>query len=256
MIEDTPWWETYFDGLYFELCQQLAATDRGRSRQQAEAAVHMAHLIPPARVLDICCGSGRHAIPLAHKGFTVTGLDYSTDMLAWAREDAARSGADVEFRQGDMRELPWAEVFDGCVMLGGSFGIFEEEAENEQVFHAVAAALKPGGCFVLDAANRDHIVCEHVPQQWQEAGGSLRCVEYRFDPVAGVNHARERWLRDGEWTERTHHRRLYTATELDAMLRRAGLMPIAYYGGYDQSEFTTKSHRIFIVAEKEGGGYV
>ena len=95
-----------------------------------------------------------------------------------------------------------------------------------------------------------------MPQQWQEAGGSLRCVEYRFDPVAGVNHARERWLRDGEWTERTHHRRLYTATELDAMLRRAGLMPIAYYGGYDQSEFTTKSHRIFIVAEKEGGGYV
>ncbi len=251
----TPWWRTYFDNLYLELGQQLAASGWQDARQQAQVAARMMGLIPPARILDLCCGYGRHTIPLAHKGFAVTGLDYSGDMLARARKDAARSGVDVEFRQGDMRELFWAEVFDGCVMLGGSFGIFEDEAENERVFHAVAAALKPGGRFVLDAANRDLIVCEHVSQRWQEQGDLLRCVEYRFDPVAGVNHARERWLREGEWTERMHHRRLYTATELDGMLRRAGLTPIAYYGGYDGSEFTTKSHRILVVAEK-GGDYV
>ncbi|MDY7077619.1 MAG: methyltransferase domain-containing protein [Chloroflexota bacterium] len=244
------WWETYFDNLYLELDQQLAAPDRERDRQQAEAAVLVAHLAPPARILDLCCGYGRNSIPLALMGFVVTGLDYSGDMLARAGKDAARSGVDVEFRQGDMRELAWVEIFDGCVMLGGSFGIFEEEAENERVFHAVAAALKPGGRFVLDAANRDRIVCDYVPQRWQERGGLLRCVESRFDPVTGVNYARECWLRGGEWTERTHHRRLYTATELGAMLRRAGLIPIAYYGGYDGSEFTTNSHRIIIVAEK------
>ncbi len=222
-MEDMPWWETYFDDLYLELCQQLAALDRESSRQQAEAAMLMARLISPAQLLDLCCGYGRHTIPLAQMGFVVTGLDYSGGMLARAREDTAQSGVDVEFHQSDMRELPWVEVFDGCVMLGGYFGIFEEEVENEQVFRAVAAALKPGGRFVLDAANRDRIVCRYVPQRWQERGGLLRCVEYRFDPVTGVNHARERWLRDGEWTERTHHMRLYTATELDAMLRRAGL---------------------------------
>ena len=67
------WWETYFDDLYFELCQQLSATDRERDRQQAEAAVFMAQLVPPARILDLCCGSGRHVIPLAQMGFAVTG---------------------------------------------------------------------------------------------------------------------------------------------------------------------------------------
>lgn len=251
-MEDTPWWATYFDGLYLELCQQLPASGGKEGQQQAQAVVRMMRLIPPACMLDLCCGFGRHAIPLAQMGFAVTGLDYSDDWLARAREDAARLGVDVEFRKGDMRELPWADVFDGCVMLGGSFGIFEQEAQNERAFHAVAAALKPGGHFLLDAANRDRIVCEHVPHQRQEIGDWVRCVEYRFDPVAGVNYGHERWLRGAECIERTHRRRLYTATELDRMLRQANLTPVTYYGGYDGSEFTTRSHRILVVAQKDG----
>ncbi|MBE9508734.1 MAG: class I SAM-dependent methyltransferase [Chloroflexi bacterium] len=249
-MKGTPWWQAYFDDLYLELGQRLAAPDWKDSQQQAQAVVRMMQLVPPAQILDLCCGFGRHAIPLAKMGFTVTGLDYSGDVLAQAREDAARFEIDVAFCRGDMRDLPWVEVFDGCVMLGGSFGVLEEEMENERVFHAISAALRPGGRFFLDAANRDRIVCEYVPQRRQEADGVVRCVESRFDPVAGVNYACERWLRDGEWTERTHHRRLYTATELDRMLRRADLTPVAYYGGCDQSEFTTKSHRILVVAEK------
>jgi len=251
-MENTLWWATYFDDLYLELSQQLHASRREEGQQQAQAAVRMIRLVPPARVLDLCCGFGRHAIPLAQMGFAVTGLDYSDDLLARAREDAAHLDIDVEFRRGDMRELPWADAFDGCVMLGGSFGVFEQEAENERVFHAVAAALKPGGRFLLDTANRDRVVCDYEPHQRQEIGDWVRCVEYRFDPVSGVSRSHERWLRGEECIERTQRRRLYTATELDSMLRRAGLTPVAYYGGYDGGEFTTRSHRILVVTEKDG----
>ncbi len=79
------WWETYFDDLYLELYQQLAAPDRERDRQQAEAAVLMARIVPPARILDLCCGYGRHTIPLAlmasgPNGHTTGG---STQPLNW-----------------------------------------------------------------------------------------------------------------------------------------------------------------------------
>ena len=250
-MTDIPWWQDYFDDLYIELSQELAPDRQQVGQEQAEAAVQITQLTPPARMLDLCCGSGRHAIALANLGFEVTGLDYSDAMLARAFEAAKLAGADIDFRQGDMRELPWVEEFDGCLMLGGSFGIFEEERENERVFRAVATALKPDGRFVLDVANRDRAVCNYQPCRRQEAGGLVRCIESHFDPVSGINRARECWLRDGEWTERTHHRRLYTATELDKMLRRAGLSPIAYHSGYDLSEFTVMSHRLLVAARKE-----
>jgi hypothetical protein len=150
-----------------------------------------------------------------------------------------------------MRALPWRERFDACVMLGGSFGIFSDETENERVLSAVAGALKPGAYFVLDAANRDRIVCEHRPERRQTGSDFDRCVKSEFDPVAGINRTQERWLVDGRWRERSHQRRLYTATELDRMLRQSGLVPTGFWGGYDGSRFTTGSSRILIVTQKQ-----
>jgi ubiquinone/menaquinone biosynthesis C-methylase UbiE len=244
------WWQVYFDDQYLVLAEQLGAYGEDEGQQQAKAVVQMMQIEPPAKLLDLCCGTGRHAIPLAQMGFAVSGLDYSDASLARARKKVAQAGVSVAFLRGDMRQLPWEKQFDGCVMLGGSFGIFGDEAENERVLHAVAGVLKPSGRFFLDVANRDRIVCEHRSRDWQGTDNWLRCIERWFDPVAGVNYARERWGREGEWIERTHQMRLYTATELDRMLRQAGLTPVAYYGGYDQSEFTIRSHRILIIAEK------
>jgi SAM-dependent methyltransferase len=249
-METAPWWETYFDDLYLQLCQALSPADRETDAQQARAATAMLGLAPPAWILDLCCGAGRHAIPLARMGFIVNGLDYSNAMLAQARRDAARLGVDVDFHQGDMRDLPWGAVFDGCVMLGGSFGVLENETEHQKVLFAIADALKPGRRFLLDVANRDKIVREYAPYQQQQNDGFQRHVAYRFDSATNVSYAKERWLKDGQCIERTHARRLYTATELDEMLRYAGLTPIRYYGGYDQSALTPQSNRILVVAEK------
>jgi SAM-dependent methyltransferase len=249
-METAPWWETYFDDLYIQLCQALSPADRETDEQQARAATAMLGLAPPAWILDLCCGAGRHAIPLARMGFIVTGLDYSNDMLAQARRDAAWTGVDVDFRRGDMRDLPWGAVFDGCVMLGGSFGVLENETENQKVLFAVADALKPGGRFLLDVANRDKIVREYESRRQQQNDKFQRHVAYRFDPATNISYARERWLKDGQWIERTHARRLYTATELDEMLHQADLKPVRYYGDYDQGAFTSQSNRFLVVAEK------
>jgi SAM-dependent methyltransferase len=209
----------------------------------------MLELEPPARILDLCCGFGRHTVPLARMGYRVTGLDLSPVLLAKARSAAQEAGVDVAFHQGDMREIPWQEEFDGCVMLGGSFGVFEDEADNELVLQSVARALKSSERFVLDAANRDSIMRDFKARDWQTRGDLLVCFGNLFDPVAGAIHGIVRWREgDKEW-ERHNWMRIYTATELAAILQRVGLEPIAFYGGYDFSEFTMDT-RIIVVSGK------
>ena len=239
------WWETYFDETYLKLC----ASDPERSQQQVEGVVKMVELEPPARILDLCCGFGRHTVPLARMGYRVMGLDLSPVLLAEARRAAQEAGVDVACHQSDMREIPWREEFDGCVMLGGSFGIFENEADNERVLQGVARALKPSGRFVLDAANRDSIVRDFKARDWQKRGDLLVCFENMFDPVAGAIHGIVRWRQGDNAGERHNWMRIYTATELAAVLQRAGLEPIAFYGGYDFSEFMMDT-RIIAVSQK------
>lgn len=239
------WWEIYFDEMYLK----LYPSDPERSQQQVEGVVKMLELEPPARILDLCCGFGRHTVPLARMGYCVTGLDLSPVLLAEARSAAQEAGVDVAFHQGDMREIPWREEFGGCIMLGGSFGIFEDGADNERVLQGVAGALKPNGRFVLEAANRDHIMRDFRARDWQKRGDLLMWFENRFDPVAGAIHGIVRWLQGEDSGQRHNWMRIYTATELAGMLRRVGLKPIAFYGGYDLSEFTMDT-RIIVVSGK------
>lgn len=239
------WWETYFDETFLK----LYISDPEHSQRQVEGVVKMLELGPPARILDLCCGYGRHAIPLARMGYLVMGLDLSPVLLAEARRTAQEVGVDVALHQGDMRDIPWREEFDGCVMLGGSFGVFENEADNELVLQGVDKALKPGGRFVLDVANRDKIMRLYRVRDWQKQGDLLVWFENRFDPVAGAIHGIVRWQQGNDEGERHNWMRIYTATELAAMLRRVGLEPVAFYGGYDLSEFTMDT-RIIVLARK------
>ena len=78
------------------------------------------------RILDIGCGTGRHAIELAKRGYRVTGVDLSETLLARAREKAAAAGVTVHFRRHDARELPFAAEFDLAIMIcEGAFSLME-----------------------------------------------------------------------------------------------------------------------------------
>src|SRR5262245_18003598 len=87
----------------------------------------IAILRPPdgARVLDLACGTGRHSIELARRGFSVLGVDIATDLLEVADRDAAEADGDVSFLEADLRELPFEEEFDVVLNLNdGAIGYF------------------------------------------------------------------------------------------------------------------------------------
>lgn len=108
----------------------------------------------PRRLLDLGCGTGNHALPLASRGHEVVGVDRSPAMLARARAKAsAVSVFSVEFEEGDIRRLNLGRRFDAVLMMFTVLGYQFEDADLEAALAAVRRHLEPGGLFIFDVWN-------------------------------------------------------------------------------------------------------
>jgi len=242
------WWATAFDELYLRLFETMLGPER--TEREVMGSRVMLGLRPGDRILDLCCGQGRHAVPLARAGYRVAGLDHSAYLLDQARQRAAQVGAGVQWVQGDMRCLPWGERFDACLNLFTAFGYFDDEEDNQQVLHEVCRILKPGGKLLLDLSNRDYYLLRWLPRSWQRREGALVLEETDFDPLICRFTVTFTWIEGNHRQSISHSVRYYTAPEIEAMLWAAGLVPQAIYGDFDQTEFDIFSPRMIVVAQK------
>ncbi len=105
-------------------------------------------------ILDVGCGTGRHAIELTKRGYCVTGIDLSESQLARAREKAAEHDLHIDFRQHDARNLPFNAEFDAAIMLcEGGFPLMETDEMNYEILKNVTRSLKDGGKFIFTTLN-------------------------------------------------------------------------------------------------------
>ena len=133
--------------------------------------------------LDLCCGYGRHVVPLKEKGYNVYGYDLSRKLLGVI--NSSYTGISI---QGDMRALPFREVFDFVLNMYTSMGYFEKEYENFQVLSEVHGLIKPGGKFVLEIANRDYICRYFTANEWYEADDCFVLERKKFDIKTGRSY--------------------------------------------------------------------
>lgn len=218
---------------------------------QVSALKRLLDFRPGQLIADICCGMGRHAIPLAADGLDVVGVDTSARMLAGAQQ-AAQGGPAPMLVRGDAQRPPLrSDSIDVALNLFNSFGYFEDEAANQCVLDETARCLRPGGAFLLETRNREYqIVYAPYYLEVTLADGSPAVMRCRYD--------RERhtlcsiWSRPDD-SEAIIHRaaiRLYGLDELSEMFRRAGLAIDAIWGDYDGTEFEGFERLLIILAHK------
>jgi SAM-dependent methyltransferase len=172
-------------------------------------------------VLDCPCGHGRISNALAERGYRVVGIDGSELFLERARADAQARGVDVEYVQGDMRELPWRERFDGVVNWFTSFGYFDDET-NRTVAQGFHDALRPGGRLVMETMNLIRILKYFGPMHVSERGDDLMIDKVELDVVESATRTERIIVRNGR-VRRTHFRvRMYTFVELSRLLESVG----------------------------------
>jgi SAM-dependent methyltransferase len=148
----TDWWKTAFDS---ELYRILAPLERGKDFLDAELRLlpGWLNLTPGQTVLDMGCGDGRLAIPLAATGLKVVGVDRSTPLLNTARRRMGDAQGRLELIQGDMRNGKLPKPVDAALCVFATFGVFLDESDHRQTLETIAANLKPGGHLYLEAYN-------------------------------------------------------------------------------------------------------
>jgi SAM-dependent methyltransferase len=206
----------------------------------------------PMRILDVPCGYGRHTNRLAALGYSMTGVDISAGFLNLARQQAAEQGLRVDYRQGDMRALPFNEEFDRAIMLFTSLGYFED-AGNLATLKSVARALRPGGLLGFDIPNRDSRANAPATVHVTDKEGNLMVDRVSFDMLTGRLHNQRIIIRNGVRKDKPFSVRLYNSTEIRDLVRQAGMEVRAMYGDHGQP-LQSGAWRLLVIAAKPGDG--
>jgi SAM-dependent methyltransferase len=202
-------------------------------------------------VLDLACGPGRYAIPLALAGSIVTGVDRTRFLLDKARERAAQFSANVEWVEQDMREFVRPAAFDLALNVFTSFGYFDDAAENRRVLENVYASLKPGGTFVFDHLGKEILAARYQPTR-SEASPDGTVLVHRVSVI-------DDWSRiDAEWillegsrssTFRIRHW-IYSGREIRELLASVGFTDISLYGTFEGTPYDSQAQRLIATARK------
>jgi SAM-dependent methyltransferase len=243
------WYEKYFTEEWMRFRDANALLRKAPS--EVDFLEKALRISPPAKILDLGCGFGRHAIELALRGYRVTGVDISSGLLAHAKKMAQERGVSVSWVQQDMRNIDFRAEFDAAICLFTSFGYFESEEENCDVLRRISRALRPRSRVVLDVENRDGLLMRYQSRDWwQTEFGDLVMEERRFDPVKGQGHTKIVLISEGRRIVHDLSIRWYSVPELERMLRDVEMQIRDLYGGLDGSQYRLDAMRLIVVAEK------
>ena len=242
------WWENFFHGVALDFWR--AAIPAELTRAEADFLTKQLQLSNSAKVIDVPCGNGRISIELAQRGFALTGVDIAKEFIDEAKSSSLQAGVNIDWRNQDMRDLPWAGEFDGAFCFGNSFGYLDDDA-NADFLKAVSVTLKPGARFILDApAIAECILPTFQPSRSMEIAGIKVDIEHRYDHEQGRMFNDFTFTRDGVVDRRPSSQRTYTYRELIELLRAASLEPVAAYGSLTEEPFKLGAYRVLLVSQK------
>ena len=241
--EDDAFWETWDEVMFRPQRIADAVPD-------VEKIVTLLAINPGTKVLDLCCGPGRHSLELARRGFSVTGVDRTRKYLDAAIEQAGEEGLDVEFVQEDMRTFCRPDAYDAVINMFTSFGYFEDPEDDRRVVTNICHSLKTGGLFLMDTMGKEVLARIFRERNWEEEDGVIWLQERKVSQNWGWMWNRWIMLKGNERIEGEISHRLYAATEMVALLKDCGFTAVDVYGGIDGSPYDHTARRMVTVAWK------
>ncbi len=209
------------------------------------------------RILDIGCGTGRHSIELARRGYIVTGVDLSEAQLAKARSKAESAGVNVQFIKADARCLSFTNEFDLVEMIcEGAFPLMETDEMNFAILRNAASALKSKGTFIFTTLNGLFPLFNSVKDFINRSAGREADISNSFDLMTFRDHSEyEHTDDDGTKKILRCNERYYVPSEITWMLKSLSFSNIdilgCELGKWNRSRsLTTEDYEMLVIAKK------
>lgn len=213
-----------------------------------------------ARILELCCGTGRLTLPIAKEGYNISGVDNTSSMLEHAKVKASEANLEVEFIEADIRTLDLPEKYD---LIFIPFNSIHHLYQNEDLFKAfktVRNHLKEGGLFLFDCFNPNFqliVEGEKEPKEIAEFttkdGREVLIKQHmRYENKTQINRIEWHYFINGAFNSiQNLDMRLFFPQELDSYLDWNGFKIIHKFGSFEEAEFNDRSEKQIIVCRKD-----
>ena len=228
------WWRSLFNAIYLKTDGDVVENE-ANTKNDIDMLLDTIPLDKNSRIIDLCCGQGRHVLELASRGFSrVFGLDRSRYLIRLAKKRSSSLGLKTSFHEGDVRKFRMRQKgFDLATLMGNSFGYFDSQDDDLTVLENVRSLLRPGGFLVIDITDGEWMRRNFTPRSWEwidqehlvNRERSLSGDMSRLISRELVIHSEKGVLADQFYAER-----LYGRDEIKDLLERAGFEEIALKG--------------------------
>ena len=212
-----------------------------------------------ARILELCCGTGRLTIPIAKEGYNISGVDITSSMLEKAKSKALENGLEIDFIQADIRTLDLPEKYDLIFIPFNSIHHLYQNEDIFQAFDVVKNHLKENGLFLFDCYNPNiqYIVDGEKEQKkiakYITKDGRKVSIKQkmRYENKSQINRIEWHYYINNKFDSiQNLDMRLYFPQELDSYLKRNGFTIIHKFGNFKEEEFNNSSEKQIFVCNK------
>ena len=228
------WWSRIFNHLYLKTDGDVV-DDLAITSQEIDLFLNILKLSPEDKILDLCCGQGRHSLELGRRNFkNVEGLDRSHYLIQKAKAQEKKEDVNIRFKEGDARKIPYgSDCFDTVMILGNSFGYFETIQDDLRVLKEVFKILKPWGKLLIQITDGEYLSKNFQSRSWEWIDKkhfvcrerSLSLDKQRLISREIINHIEKGMIADQFYAER-----LYSQESLTHLLETAGFSDINFHG--------------------------
>ncbi len=211
-----------------------------------------------ARILELCCGTGRLTIPIAKDGYNISGVDYTSSMLEQAKVKASEGGLVVEFIEADIRTLDLPNKYDLIFIPFNSIHHLYKNEDLFKAFNVVKKHLKEGGLFLFDCFNPNiQFIVEGEKEEKEIAAYTtsdgrevLVKQTMRYETKTQINRIEWHYFINGAFHSiQNLDMRMFFPQELDSYLKWIGFTVIHKFGGFKEEAFNDDSEKQIFVCQ-------